>query len=337
MIQLKLKRVYEKPSRDDGFRILVDRLWPRGLTKERAAVDLWLKDVAPSTELRKWFVHDPAKWREFHIRYRRELAAKKDAVKLLVDKSRENAVTLLYAARDEEHNEAQVLKGMLVEKGDRHLTTIVVRGLFACQFGASPLFQRAASQINAMMAQSSGSTKAVPRDRLSACPGRQPICSALLGSLALAVGIACLSGCDPVRTITHDVTIAVSDAQGLPARDLKVSMKESWESWRTWGSGVSKNDEAHCRQVWAGDFVPWRQGTTNAQGRVIITVEVTAIDSTRGNEPPACRDTVSNREFIIKLQGQNVQDEVRLLMKPGASAKGKSHTVAFIDIEKPHY
>ena len=70
---IQLKRVYEKPSRKDGMRILVDRLWPRGMTKERAAVNLWLKDVAPSTELRKWFGHDPAKWKQFQARYRKEL------------------------------------------------------------------------------------------------------------------------------------------------------------------------------------------------------------------------------------------------------------------------
>jgi uncharacterized protein YeaO (DUF488 family) len=77
---IQLKRVYEKPSRKDGVRILVDRLWPRGLTKERAAVSLWLKDVAPSSELRKWFGHDPAKWKQFQIRYRKELQEKKDAL-----------------------------------------------------------------------------------------------------------------------------------------------------------------------------------------------------------------------------------------------------------------
>jgi len=110
---VQLKRVYEKPSRKDGLRILVDRLWPRGLTKERAAVDLWLKDVAPSTELRKWFGHDPAKWKQFQVRYRKELRAKKDELKLLTEKSKEHTVTLVYGARDEEHNEALVLKKIL--------------------------------------------------------------------------------------------------------------------------------------------------------------------------------------------------------------------------------
>jgi uncharacterized protein YeaO (DUF488 family) len=108
-----VKRVYEKPSRDDGFRVLVDRLWPRGVTKERAALSLWLKDVAPSAELRKWFGHDPARWKGFQARYRKELAGRKDALKLLRQKARERTVTLLYGARDEEHNEARVLKKVL--------------------------------------------------------------------------------------------------------------------------------------------------------------------------------------------------------------------------------
>jgi uncharacterized protein YeaO (DUF488 family) len=110
---IRLKRVYEKPSRDDGLRVLVDRLWPRGLTKERAALSLWLKDVAPSAELRKWFGHDPARWKGFQARYREELADRKEALKLLRQKAREETVTLLYGARDEEHNEALVLKKVL--------------------------------------------------------------------------------------------------------------------------------------------------------------------------------------------------------------------------------
>jgi uncharacterized protein YeaO (DUF488 family) len=110
---IALKRVYEKPSREDGYRVLVERLWPRGLKKERAAVDLWLKDAAPSAELRQWFGHDPAKWQEFQKRYRGELRAHKDALALLKRKSKEEPVTLVYAARDEEHNSAVVLKKLL--------------------------------------------------------------------------------------------------------------------------------------------------------------------------------------------------------------------------------
>lgn len=108
-----LKRVYEDPSPKDGLRVLVDRLWPRGLSKERAAVDLWLKDVAPSTELRKWFGHDPAKWKQFQSRYRKELQEKKEVLKDLKQKSKGRTVTLVYGARDEEHNEAVFLRRIL--------------------------------------------------------------------------------------------------------------------------------------------------------------------------------------------------------------------------------
>jgi uncharacterized protein YeaO (DUF488 family) len=110
---IKLKRVYEVPSPHDGYRVLVERLWPRGLTRERVAADLWLKDVAPSPELRKWFGHDPARWEEFQERYRQELREKNDAVQLLRQKANEGTVTLVYAARDEEHNGALVLTRFL--------------------------------------------------------------------------------------------------------------------------------------------------------------------------------------------------------------------------------
>ena len=110
---IKLKRVYEKPLKEDGIRVLVERLWPRGLTKERASVDLWLKDVAPTTELRKWFGHDPAKWEEFCKRYRVDLEQNKDAVNLLKQKSKVGTITLVYAARDEKHNSAVALKEIL--------------------------------------------------------------------------------------------------------------------------------------------------------------------------------------------------------------------------------
>ena len=107
---LQIKRVYEKPDPKDGFRILVDRLWPRGLTKEKAAVDLWLKNIAPSTELRKWFAHDPEKWKEFQKKYLKELKENKEAADTLKENLKKGPVTLLYAAKDEAHNEAQVLK-----------------------------------------------------------------------------------------------------------------------------------------------------------------------------------------------------------------------------------
>jgi uncharacterized protein YeaO (DUF488 family) len=113
---IKLKRAYEKPARDDGERILVERLWPRGLTKPQAKVDLWLKDVAPSTELRKWFGHDPDRWDEFRRRYQKELRSKEDLIELLKRKAKAGTITLIYAARDEEHNGALVLKQFL-QKG----------------------------------------------------------------------------------------------------------------------------------------------------------------------------------------------------------------------------
>ena len=114
----KLKRVYEPPSPDDGARILVDRLWPRGLTKEKAALDLWMKEIAPSTELRKWFDHDPAKWTGFQARYAKELEARPELADELRGEAHQGTVTLLYAARDEVHNEAVVLKAFLTRAGD---------------------------------------------------------------------------------------------------------------------------------------------------------------------------------------------------------------------------
>ena len=110
---VRIKRVYVEPSDDDGERILVDRLWPRGLTKAKAKVDLWLKDVAPSNELRKWFAHDPGRWPEFKRRYLAELKTTEKPLTLLKQEASRGAVTLLYGARDEEHNEAVVLLELL--------------------------------------------------------------------------------------------------------------------------------------------------------------------------------------------------------------------------------
>ena len=112
-MSIKIKRAYAEPKKSDGFRILVDRLWPRGLSKEKAHIDLWLKDVAPSNELRKWFAHDPAKWPEFQSRYLDELKSASEPLAVLKEKSAHGPVTLLFAARDEEHNEAVVLQKLL--------------------------------------------------------------------------------------------------------------------------------------------------------------------------------------------------------------------------------
>lgn len=110
---MQVKRVYEPPSGDDGIRVLVDRLWPRGLSKPRAAVDLWLKDLAPSVRLRRWFNHDPSRWAEFKQRYAEELDAKKAAVAALLGATRRGRVTLLFGARDHEHNNAVALYSYL--------------------------------------------------------------------------------------------------------------------------------------------------------------------------------------------------------------------------------
>lgn len=111
-----IKRVYEEPSEDDGLRILVDRLWPRGLSKAKAKVDRWEKDLAPTTELRRWFGHDPAKWEEFLQRYRAELEGKEEALARLRREANDGTVTLLYAAKDEEHNNAVALKRYIEEE-----------------------------------------------------------------------------------------------------------------------------------------------------------------------------------------------------------------------------
>ena len=109
MKQLVLKRVYDVPSKDDGTRILIDRLWPRGLTKEKAKIDVWLKDIAPSSDLRKWFGHDPKKWDDFRKKYFAELQENKTAVASLKVVLKKGNATLVFGAKDTDHNDAVVL------------------------------------------------------------------------------------------------------------------------------------------------------------------------------------------------------------------------------------
>jgi uncharacterized protein YeaO (DUF488 family) len=116
MGRVQVKRIYELPTRSDGFRVLVDRLWPRGVAKEQAALDLWMKDIAPSTELRRWFGHDPKRWRQFQERYRAELRGHGSELAKLRARARKDTVTLLFGARDVDHNEAVVLKEVLAMK-----------------------------------------------------------------------------------------------------------------------------------------------------------------------------------------------------------------------------
>jgi len=112
-MNLKLKRVYEPSDKNDGTRILIDRLWPRGMTKAKAGVDIWLKELAPSAELRKWFGHDPDKWTEFKKRYRVELEENDEQLARLKEEIKKGTVTLLYGAKDEEHNDAVALAEFL--------------------------------------------------------------------------------------------------------------------------------------------------------------------------------------------------------------------------------
>jgi uncharacterized protein YeaO (DUF488 family) len=115
---LKLKRIYDGAEPQDGYRVLVDRLWPRGMSKEKAKVDLWMKEIAPSDGLRKWFAHDPERWMEFQARYRKELQKKDELIKEISQlKKKYRTVTLLYSARDELHNQAVALLAILKNRG----------------------------------------------------------------------------------------------------------------------------------------------------------------------------------------------------------------------------
>jgi uncharacterized protein YeaO (DUF488 family) len=113
---IKIKRIYDQPSAKDGFRILVDRMWPRGLSKARAKVDLWLREIAPSSELRKWYGHDPEKWGEFKNRYFKEIEKKGGELDLIINKAREGPVTFLFSSREEKLNNAVALKQFLEEQ-----------------------------------------------------------------------------------------------------------------------------------------------------------------------------------------------------------------------------
>jgi uncharacterized protein YeaO (DUF488 family) len=112
----KTKRIYDSPEKSDGLRILVDRLWPRGISKSEAHIDEWMKDIAPSDELRRFYGHDISKWDEFRKRYSEELSGKEELIKALIEKSSQGTVTLIFAAKDSEHSNAAVLKEFLGDK-----------------------------------------------------------------------------------------------------------------------------------------------------------------------------------------------------------------------------
>ncbi len=117
-MKLQVKRVYDTPSKEDGKRLLVDRVWPRGLSKEEAKIDEWLRDFAPSTELRKWFGHDPARWTQFQRRYYAELDEKPDVRKTILPSKTKGTVTLVFGAKDIEHNNAVALKNYLQHRSN---------------------------------------------------------------------------------------------------------------------------------------------------------------------------------------------------------------------------
>jgi uncharacterized protein YeaO (DUF488 family) len=115
-VTVKVKRVYQEPAKGDGLRVLVDRLWPRGMSKDAVHLDLWLKEVAPSTALRRWYGHEPSKWEEFKRRYFRELDCAPEPVNVLMEQAGEGKICLLFAAKDEERNNAVALKEYLEER-----------------------------------------------------------------------------------------------------------------------------------------------------------------------------------------------------------------------------
>jgi uncharacterized protein YeaO (DUF488 family) len=114
-MEIRIKRAYTKPARSDGYRVLVDRIWPRGVSKEDAELDDWMKEIAPSSKLRKWFDHDPDRWEEFKHRYFDELDNKSKELNVLRNKAKIGRITLVYSAKDEEHNNAVALKEYLNE------------------------------------------------------------------------------------------------------------------------------------------------------------------------------------------------------------------------------
>mgnify|MGYP006991946985 FL=1 len=150
-----------------------------------------------------------------------------------------------------------------------------------------------------------------------------------------AIGLLLFCGCDRVRTTSQRITIAVNDGRGLPVPDAKVRIKESWESWRPRRFKEAGKD--YYLERWQSDYVPWIEGLANAEGKVVLETVMTALDNTRGSEPPADCDWFSNREYIVKLQTKDTEEELTIVMIPGAISKGQRYTVRIETIEKPRY
>ncbi|OGU70168.1 MAG: hypothetical protein A2V93_03810 [Ignavibacteria bacterium RBG_16_34_14] len=120
MPDIHIKRIYEPASPRDGYRVLVDRLWPRGIKKEDASINLWLKEIGPSSELRKWFSHDPEKWKAFRMKYFKELDGKKELIESLIKNAKKQKLTLLYSAKEERFNNAAALKEYIEKIYTKH-------------------------------------------------------------------------------------------------------------------------------------------------------------------------------------------------------------------------
>lgn len=152
----------------------------------------------------------------------------------------------------------------------------------------------------------------------------------------LVTGMLNLCSCDPVRTTSQGITIAVEDGQGCPVPDAKISIKESWKSWQSWEPGGVKDvDRAFYRAQWESE--PWLDGLTNTQGKAVLRFEATALDWTKGDEPPAKRDWVTNREYLFKVQTKDADEELFAVMKAGTVSQGKRFTMRIEAIEKSRY
>lgn len=152
--------------------------------------------------------------------------------------------------------------------------------------------------------------------------------------LSIAGCILSIAGCDATRTSTHTLTVALEGKDGASAQGVSISMKETWESWKTWDPRINDGDETIYRRRWEGEVVPWLKGVTNSKGLATITMTRTVLDPGDGTQP---LDTVSNREYVIKLQGTETEEELRLVMLPGAVVDGKSFRLTVVEIGKPEW
>lgn len=151
----------------------------------------------------------------------------------------------------------------------------------------------------------------------------------------LSLVCLCLNGCDPVRTVRQSILIRVAEQSGAPVPDVKVRMKESWESWKLTIGEVPQAELNGYHSRWLSE--PWLEGMTDAGGEALIMSEITALDWNKGSAPPVERDVVSDREYIVELSRQNVSEKVSIKLRQGATGKGNIYTVSVESIEKPTY